>query len=65
MVMIMNLRKNLGIIMMMLGVLLTINQGEQQKDLIKQIEVIVKTYWPLILSFIGIYMISTPVKRRK
>ncbi|TCV95322.1 hypothetical protein EDD60_11841 [Longibaculum muris] len=51
--------------MMMLGVLLTINQGEQQKDLIKQIEVMVKTYWPLILSFIGIYMISTPVKRRK
>lgn len=65
MVMIMNLRKNLGIIMMMLGVLLTINQGEQQKDLIKQIEVMVKTYWPSILSFIGIYMISTPVKRRK
>ena len=65
MVMIMNLRKNLGIIMMMLGVLLTINQGEQQKDLIKQIEVMVKTYWPLILSIIGIYMISTPVKRRK
>ena len=61
----MNLRKNLGIIMMMLGVLLTINQGEQQKDLIKQIEVMVKTYWPLILSFIGIYMISTPVKTRK
>ncbi|MFR7591796.1 MAG: hypothetical protein ACLUVC_10150 [Longibaculum sp.] len=61
----MNLRKNLGIIMMMLGVLLTINQGDHQKDLLKQIEEMVKTYWPLILSFIGIYMISTPVKRRK
>ncbi len=51
--------------MMMLGVLLTINQGDHQKDLLKQIEEMVKTYWPLILSFIGIYMISTPVKRRK
>lgn len=60
----MNLRKNIGIIMMMLGVLLTINQSGQENQFLKQLELVIKSYWPLILSFIGIYMISTPRKRR-
>ena len=60
----MNLRKNIGIIMMMLGVLLTINQSGQENEFLKQVELVIKRYWPLILSFIGIYMISTPRKRR-
>ena len=60
----MNLRKNIGIIMMMLGVLLTVNQSGQENEFLKQVELVIKSYWPLILSFIGIYMISTPRKRR-
>ena len=60
----MNLMKNIGIIMMMLGVLLTINQSGQENEFLKQVELVIKSYWPLILSFIGIYMISTPRKRR-
>lgn len=60
----MNLRKNIGIIMMMLGVLLTINQSGQENEFLKQVENVIRTYWPLIISFIGIYMISTPRKRR-
>ena len=59
----MNLRKNIGIIMMMLGVLLTINQG-QQNEFMKQLETSIRAYWPLLISFIGIYMISTPRKRK-
>lgn len=59
----MNLRKNIGIIMMMLGVILTINH-EQQNEFIQQLETSIKAYWPLIISFIGIYMISTPRKRK-
>ena len=50
--------------MMMLGVILTINQSGNENEFIKQIEFIVKGYWPLIISFIGIYMISTPRKKR-
>jgi len=60
----MDLKRNLGIIMMMLGVILTINQSGNENEFIKQIEFIVKGYWPLIISFIGIYMISTPRKKR-
>ena len=51
--------------MMLLGVLLTINQSGNQNEFIKQIEETVKNYWPLIISFLGIYMVSTPRKKRK
>jgi len=61
---VMNLRRNMGIIMMMLGVLLTINQSGNKNEFLKQIEDVVRTYWPLILSFLGIYMVSTPRKKR-
>ena len=37
----MNLRKNIGIIMMMLGVILTINH-EQQNEFIQQLETSIK-----------------------
>ncbi len=59
----MDLKRNIGIIMMMLGVLLTINQTGNQNDFLQQIERTIEDYWPLILSFIGIYMISTPKKK--
>lgn len=50
---------------MMLGVLLTINQNGDQNEFLKELEMTIKTYWPLLLSFLGIYMVSSPRKRRK
>ena len=50
---------------MMLGVLLTINQNGEQNEFLKEIETTLRTYWPLIFSFLGIYMISSPSKRKK
>ena len=60
----MNFRKNIGIILMMLGVLLTINQSETRMAFIEQLQSMLYTYWPLLLSFFGIYLVSTPKKRR-
>ena len=60
----MNFRKNIGIILMMLGVLLTINQSETRIAFIEQLQSMLYTYWPLLLSFFGIYLLSTPKKRR-
>jgi len=61
----MNLRRNIGIIMMMLGVLLTINQVDGSNEFLVNIRKTLEVYWPLILSFIGIYMISFPRKKNK
>ncbi len=50
---------------MLLGVLLTINQNEYDIQLIKEIQKYAAAYWPLIFSFIGVYLVSTPKKRKK
>ncbi len=49
---------------MMLGVLLTINQSGQENEFILQMVSMMKMYWPLILSFMGIYFISVPKKKK-
>lgn len=51
--------------MMMLGVLLTINQVDASNEFLINIRKTLEVYWPLILSFIGIYMISFPRKNKK
>lgn len=61
----MNFRRNIGIILMMFGVLLTINQGEYHNDFIMNLRKTLEIYWPLILSFIGIYLVSFPRKNKK
>lgn len=50
---------------MMLGVLLTTNQSGSNNEFIVNLRELLEVYWPLMISFIGIYMISVPRKRRK
>lgn len=58
------MRKNIGIILMFLGVLLTVSLSSEDLSFIEELGHMVSMYWPLLLSFIGIYMVSTPRKRR-
>ncbi len=60
----MRLRRNIGMCLMLLGVILTINQSDTDNELIESIKRMSETYWPLIISFIGIYLVSVPKKRR-
>ncbi len=50
---------------MLLGVLLTINQTIEDNIFFQKINAVIEVYWPLTLSFIGIYLVSTPKKRKK
>ena len=60
----MRLRRNVGMCLMFLGVILTTNQGSQNNEIIEGIRKVVETYWPLAISFVGIYLVSVPKKRR-
>lgn len=60
----MDLKRNIGIILMMLGVLLTVNQSGENHDFLMNLKEVLQMYWPLILSFIGIYLISMPKRKR-
>ena len=58
------MKKDIGIICMLLGVMLTIMVNDHNKDFIDTIKSLLISYWPLVISFIGIYMISDHKKRR-
>lgn len=60
----MDMKRNFGIILMMLGVVLTMNQKVGQEQFMKQLLSFIENYWPLVISFIGIYIISMPKKKR-
>lgn len=61
----MNIRRNIGIIFMMLGVLLTINQSDTNNEFLLNIKRTLQIYWPLVISFIGIYLVSSPRKNKR
>lgn len=49
---------------MFFGVLLTVSISNEDLSFIEELAYMFKVYWPLILSFIGIYLVSTPRKKR-
>lgn len=58
------MRKNIGIIFMFLGVLLTVSLNSQELSFIEEFVYVFQTYWPLFFSFLGIYFVSNPKKKR-
>ncbi|MEE0967678.1 MAG: hypothetical protein U0L85_11625 [Bacilli bacterium] len=58
------MRKNIGIILMFLGVLLTVSFSSNDLSFIEELKNMIVVYWPLLLSFFGIYLVSTPRRRR-
>lgn len=61
----MNIKKNSGVILIMLGIILTLEQTKEFEGIIASIVYYVESYWPLIITFMGIYLLTTPVKSRK
>lgn len=61
----MDLRKNAGIILVFLGMILTMDRTKDFQGIVATIAHYIKGYWPLILCFIGMYIITTPKKKKK
>lgn len=49
----------------MLGIILTLEQTKEFEGIIASIIYYVESYWPLVITFMGIYLLTTPVKSRK
>lgn len=61
----MDLRKNTGIVLVILGIILTMDRTKDFEGLVATIAYYIKGYWPLILCFIGLYILCSPKKKRK
>lgn len=61
----MDFRKNAGIVLVFLGMILTMDRTKDFQGIVATIAYYIKGYWPLILCFIGMYIITTPKKKKK
>ena len=61
----MDFRKNAGIVLVFLGMILTMDRTKDFQGIVSTIAYYIKGYWPLILCFIGMYIITTPKKKKK
>ena len=61
----MKLKQNLGIICILIGIILALNNTNDYHGLVETIATYVKMYWPLLISVLGIYLLTTPVKKKK
>ena len=53
----MDFRKNAGIVLIILGIILTMDRTQDFQGIVATIEYYVKDYWPLILCFFGMYIL--------
>lgn len=60
----MKIRKNLGIILILLGFILTMDQTSEFSGIIEKMVQFFKEYWSLILVIIGMYLWGEPKKKK-
>lgn len=61
----MDIKKNMGIILIMLGLLLTMDRTVEFNGIVAAISFYIKEYWPLMIVFVGVYLLSNPKKKKK
>lgn len=60
----MQIRKNLGIMLIILGFILTMDQTSEFSGILQKLSTFFENYWPLVLVFIGIYLWGEPRKKK-
>lgn len=61
----MDFRKNFGIVLVMLGMILTLNQTQEFSGLVETLLFYIKNYWPVCIVILGIYLLTVPTQRKK
>ncbi len=64
-VMKMDFKKNSGIILIVLGIILTLDKTNEFKGIVHVIVYYIQEYWTIFITFIGVYLLSTPKKNKK
>ena len=61
----MDIKKNMGIVLILLGLVLTMDRTREFNGIVSAMSYYIKTYWPLVLTFIGIYLLGDTKKRKR
>ena len=61
----MNIKKNCGIVLIILGIILTLDRPNEFKGIVSIIVYYIQEYWPLLITFCGVSLLATPQKTKK
>ena len=61
----MNIKKNCGIVLIILGIILTLDRTNEFKGIVSIIVYYIQEYWPLFITFCGVSLLATPQKTKK
>lgn len=64
-VMDMNIKRHIGIILVIVGLLLTMDRTVEFQGIVATLAYYIQEFWPMVLLFIGIYLLSNPKKTKK
>lgn len=61
----MDFKKNCGIILIVLGIILTLDKTNEFNGIVHIIVYYIREYWTIFITFLGIYLLSVPKKTKK
>ena len=61
----MNIKKNCGIVLIVLGIILTLDRTNEFTGIVSIIVYYIQEYWPLFNTFCGVSLLATPQKTKK
>ncbi|MDO5813759.1 MAG: hypothetical protein Q4Q31_11750 [Bacillota bacterium] len=61
----MNFKKNAGIVLIILGIILTLDRTNEFKGIVSTIVYYLQEYWPLLITICGVSLLTTPQKTKK
>ena len=61
----MNIKKNCGIVLIVLGIILTLDRINEFKGIVSIIVYYIQEYWPLFITFCGVSLLARPQKTKK
>ena len=61
----MKFKKNTGIVLIILGIILTLDRTNEFKGIVSTIIYYLQEYWPLLITICGVSLLTTPQKTKK
>ena len=60
----METRRNFGMIIFMVGILLVLDQTTEFKGILMQLKGATQQYWPFLICLVGLYFLCTPAQKK-
>ncbi|MFV0393999.1 MAG: hypothetical protein ACK5LC_06340 [Coprobacillaceae bacterium] len=60
-----NIKKHLGIVLILVGLILTMDKTIEFNGIVEIIATYIQEFWPVVIVFLGIYLLSNPKKSKK